>query len=117
LFCYGPPDETILDLLPEPYLKIEDNQQIEGRNTKIEVLNLGEKPLNYKIVDWSKNIEVSNTFNNIGVQPGEKGEINFKIKYNFSYTYAAKPQKKTAWITVTTNDRFWPKKKIDFFWH
>lgn len=117
LFCYGPPDETILDLLPEPYLKIEDNQQINPRNTKIEVANLGEKPLNYKIVDWSKNIEVSNTFYNIGVQPGEKGEINFKIKYNFSYTYAVKPQKKTAWIIITTNDRFWPKKKIDFFWY
>jgi len=115
--CFGSPDETILDLLPEPYLKIEDNQQINLRNTRIEVANLGEKPLNYKIVNWSKNIEVSNSFNNIGLQPNEKGAIDFKVKYTFPNIYATRPQKKTAWIVVETNDRFWPKKKIEFFWY
>lgn len=119
LFCYGPPDETIYDLIQQPYLKADDvilESILDKKNIVIE--NLGDKDLKFKITGSSNNVSISQTLNQtMTVQPMQKFDIEFKRETPIGFLQNLKKFKfNTGWVYIESNDSFWKTKKIKISW-
>lgn len=119
LFCYGPPDETINDLVQQPYLKADDVvfESISDKQN-IVVENLGDKDLQFKITGCSNNVSIVQKLNQtIAVKPMQKFEIEFKRETPIGFLQNLRKIKfNTGWVYIESNDSFWKTKRIKISW-